>query len=240
MSTRPALTFAALAVAAGLAAGRGDSIPLRAAAGWAALAFGLVALAYAGGGPALLGKRADGRRRPWAWPLLGPYFLLNALGLALFRWGERGPPLATVAPNLALGRRLTAREARRLGPGWVAVLDLAAEFAAVDPLRAAPGYRSLPVLDATAPGPADLADAVAWLGERTRLGPVYVHCALRHGRSATVAAAYLLATDPALTPEAAEAAVRAARPGVRLNRDQRARLGSYAASLRDGLQRPGT
>lgn len=231
MSPRYGLTFLLLSLTAALAARAPAAPGVRVAGGSAALAFALVAGAYIGAGPGLLLKRPDGRRGLAAWAVLWPYLLLNEVALLLARRVGREAPFIRVAPNLDLGRRLTAREARRLDPGWVAVLDLAAELAEAALLRAVPAYGSFPVLDATAPPPAQLAAAVAWLREQTRRGPVYLHCALGHGRSATVAAAYLLATGAAPTPEAALASLQAVRPGVALNPAQRGALHRYAATL---------
>ena len=229
MSSRYGLIFLLLALAAVVVARPPASLPVR-GVGWAAaLAFGLVALAYFWGGPKVLLKRPDGRRPRWAWLIFCPYLVLNELAWGLACRAGREAPFDTVAPNLFLGRRLSACEARRLGPGWVAVLDLAAEFAEVASLRAVAAYASFPVLDATAPSLADLAAAVSWLRVQTQRGPTFVHCALGHGRSATVVAAYLLATDPAATPDSALEAIRAVRPGVALNAPQRARLAEYAA-----------
>jgi protein-tyrosine phosphatase len=57
---------------------------------------------------------------------------------------------------------------------------------------------------------------VAWLTERAGEGPVYVHCALGHGRSATVVVAYLVATGRAATVQEGLASLRSKRPGVSL------------------------
>lgn len=225
MSAKYGLAFAVMAVAA-LAAGIATgSLPALFAASWAALSFGLMAVAFLGAGPRLLGKRPDGRRAAWAWPLFGPYFALNGLAFALARLGDRRPTPNPIAPNLWLGRRPTWREARQGNAHrWVAVLDLAAEFAEVAPLRSVPSYRSLPTLDATAPPPEALADAVRWIARHAAQGPVLVHCALGHGRSATVAVAYLLADGLAPTIERAMAEIREKRPGVGWNPDQRRAL----------------
>ncbi len=234
MSAKYSLAFGLLATAGLIAAGATDRGAVRLMAGCATVAFGLLGAAYAGLGPRLLLKRPGGRRGPGAWPLYWPYFLLNELGFRLYRLTERRPPFDRVAPDLDLGRRLTASEASRAGtPTWAAVLDLAAEFAEVGPLRRAGAYRSLPVLDATAPTPGELAAAVAWLSERVPEGPVYVHCALGHGRSATVAIAYLLATGRAETVEEGLATVRSRRPGVRLNPAQMAALREFARAPSD-------
>ena len=127
------------------------------------------------------------------------------------------------------GRRLSAREAR--AAGWVSVLDLACEFAATRPLRKLAGYRSLPVLDGTAPTGEQLRSAVAWLTEAVKAGPVYVHCALGHGRSACAVIAYLLSVGSVGTVAEGVAVVRSLRPAVRLQRAQRWRLDRFRALL---------
>lgn len=221
MHARPAATFLALASAAALAAWGATSWAARGAAGASAVAFTLVAIAYARDEPRLLLKHPGGRRRAWGWPVLGPFWLLCDVSLALCRLGGR-PAFVQVAPNLFLGRRLTAREARSpAAPDWHAVLDLAAELPEAGPLRTRPGYRSLPVLDARAPGPDDLASAVDWLIVRSAEGPVYVHCALGHGRSATVVVAYLMATGRVATIDEGIDRLARLRPGVGLSAVQR-------------------
>lgn len=196
---------------------------VRDGAGWAALpflyaagSFALLAAAYAGAGPGLLGKRADGGRSPLGWLLFAPYLLLIELSFGLYRLLSREPAYAQVAPNLSFGRRLSAREAR--AAGWAGVLDLAGEFpAAWVPER----YRSLPVLDAAAPTEAELRAAVVWVAAAVESGPVYVHCALGHGRSACVVIAYLLSAGAVATAEEGVRRLRALRPAVRLHPPQR-------------------
>src|SRR5207253_1320926 len=106
----------------------------------AALSFLLVAVAYFGTGPRLLFKRPSGHRHLLAWLVHWPYFALTAFSyrLALL---SREAAFVQIAPNVFLGRRLSAREARG-GEGWIAVLDLAAELPETPPLRAVQTYRS--------------------------------------------------------------------------------------------------
>jgi hypothetical protein len=206
--------------------------PLRAVAGNTALAFALLAAAYLGAGPRLLRKRPDGTRSPGGGLLFWPYFLLNAFAFWMYRVTSRKPAYTLIAPNLYLGRRLTDREARAAAAvGWQAVLDLAPEFTEVRALRRLPGYRSLPVLDATAPSWEELGTAVAWLREQVDRGPVLVHCALGHGRSGTVVIAYLVAAGRVTEVREGLALVRAHRPGVGLHPGQAALLRRYAASF---------
>jgi protein-tyrosine phosphatase len=61
--------------------------------------------------------------------------------------------------------------------------------------------------------------------------PVYVHCAVGHGRSATFVAAYLLASGAADSPQQAIAFLKARRPGVHINSAQQAALHALRQSL---------
>jgi protein-tyrosine phosphatase len=100
----------------------------------------------------------------------------------------------------------------------VSVLDLAGEFPAA---RVPSRYRSLPVLDATAPSEEELRSATAWVAEAVAAGPVYVLCALGHGRSACVVIAYLLSVGSVGTVAEGVRLLRSLRPGVRLHPPQR-------------------
>jgi hypothetical protein len=190
--------------------------------GYAGLSFVLLSIAYFGVGARLLLKRSTGERSAWGYLLFAPYFLLNALTFRLYKLFSRELAYAEVAARLFFGRRLTTREAHVAESlGWIAVLDLAVEFVEVPALRKLPGYRSFPVLDATAPTEEQLREAVAWLNEAVKVGPVYIHCALGHGRTACVVVAYLLTVGLVPTVTEGIRLLRSFRPGVQLNRVQR-------------------
>jgi hypothetical protein len=189
---------------------------------YVALSFTLLATAYSLTGPRLLFKRATGRRSAIGWLLFAPYFLLNALTFTMYRMLSREPAYVEVTANLFFGRRLSAREAE--ATGWVNVLDLAAEFPAT---RTTAGYRSLPVLDATAPTEEELRSAVEWISAAIESGPVYIHCALGHGRSACVVIAYLLSVGSVGTLSEGIRLLRSLRPGVRLHSSQLRLLRRY-------------
>lgn len=195
---------------------------------WVALWPGLnvlaLASAYAGLGPGLLGKRPDGTIHPVALTLLLPFFLGTWAVWALQGALARKAPSHEVVPGVWLGRRPFRRD---LPDGIRLVVDLTAEFPVDAAIRAEVPWVCRPTLDATPPTVADgraLLDAIEAAG-----GPVFIHCAAGHGRSATVAAALLIRRGLAPDPPAAEAILRAARPGVRLRGAQLARVEELAA-----------
>jgi protein-tyrosine phosphatase len=193
-----------------------------------AVSFARLAVAYSGVGPRLLGKRADGGRRWWARLLFAPYLLLTRFSFLLYKLLGRHTAACEVVPNLFLGRRLTAQEAERFAD--VSVLDLAAEFGEARPLRTPDRYRSLPVLDATAPTCEQFTLAVRWIAEQLPHRPVFVHCALGHGRSASVVIAYLLHSGQVPTVRDGLRRVRGVRFGVGLSASQRRGLEGWWAT----------
>lgn len=182
-------------------------------------------LAYAVRRPGLLLKRQDGRLSALGYFLYWPYLLMNVVLLrAVSRWGRRRP-LDEIDRGLYLGRRLGSGEEGLLETlGVRAVLDLTCELAEPLPMRRRGAYLCLPLLDTTAPTLEQLRAGAAWIGERLAEGPVYVHCALGHGRSATFVAAWLLLSGRVASAEEAVDRIRAARPGIGLHPSQRARL----------------
>ncbi len=205
-----------------------EAWPIAAPMGWLALSLLGAGLAYAVLGPRGFGKRPDGSRVLWARATLWPY-----LALARFSWRLRvwsGEPCwHEVAPGLFLGRRARAEE---LPKDVQVVVDLTAEHDEPKGVREGRVYRLLSTLDGCAPDEAGLRALVSELAPKSE--PIFVHCAVGRGRSSTVAAALLLARGLAATPEEAEARLRAARPFVKLTRQQRALLARVAPALRPG------
>ena len=196
----------------------------------AAAAAGL-ALAYALRNPRLLGKRADGSLAPLAWLVFWPYFLLNLASLWSFRILSREEPASEIVPGLYLGSRPLRRDRASFETRSIAAtLDLTAEFSEAGFARAVP-YLCLPLLDTFPPARGELANVADWIGQRLAEGPVLVHCALGHGRSACAVAAHLLRAGHAATVDDAIALVSERRPGVRLEAGQMRALKDYAASL---------
>ncbi len=184
---------------------------------WAAGSLAAAGSAYAGLGPRVFAKRGDGTLPVWAWVLFGAFLIPNAVCFHLYRLFAGEPPWHEVSPGLYLGRRLTRREAgREAPPGLAGVLDLTCELPEPRAMRRFGAYLCLPVLDGTSPTVEQLRTAVEWIARTIRSGAVYVHCAVGHGRSVTVAVGYLLAAGLAEDVGEALAMVRAKRPRARL------------------------
>jgi len=114
--------------------------------------------------------------------------------------------------------------------GVRAVISLCAEFD--DPVERLAGvgidHLHLPTRDMSPPSAGDLDRAVAFLSERTSRGErCYVHCASGVGRSATVAACYLVRKGT--SPEDAFALLRRVRPAVAMRPSQMEAVRAFAA-----------
>jgi protein-tyrosine phosphatase len=185
---------------------------------WPALSFTLVGLAYFADRPTVLGKRADGTIAAWSLALLAPYALLALILMRAERLLSPEDAFNEVAPGLWVGRWPRARE---LPAGARRVVDLTAELVADRDIRARETYLCAPTLDGTAPDPDALRSLVARLRDETGL---FIHCASGHGRSATLAAALLIARGAASSPAEAEALMQKQRPGIRINALQKSAI----------------
>lgn len=170
---------------------------------WPSLALAVVALGHAGLGSAVLSPRAGGPSLAAAIVLL-PW--LAAVRWSRRFWWWRADPPTQVADGVFVGR---IREAR----GWPGpVIDCASEHRRR--LPAAGDHQRLQLWDLGVPDSRTLASAAAAVDQARARGPVLVCCALGRGRSALVAASWLLATGRAASAEAALAAVRQVRPWI--------------------------
>ena len=135
-----------------------------------------------------------------------------------------------VAPLLFVGGQFRPAQWPQLQRlGVRAVLSLQAEYE--DRFSGPPPEMVLRLLvpDFTPPSLAQLTTGVAFVTEAHRAKlPVFIHCHAGVGRAPIMAAAYLV-TSRALSAQEALACVRAARPIIRPNAAQVARLREYAA-----------
>lgn len=183
---------------------------------WVGISLILAGLAYAGIGARVFGKAADGTMSPISITVLLPFLLGTWTVWHLRLLISDGPAGQEIIPGLWLGRRPYFRE---LPPSMGLVIDLAAEFPADPVITHGVRYISMPVLDASVPSDAAFMNVVERVLAETE--PVFVHCAVGHGRSASVVAAVLIRKGLAADVDSAEALLREKRPGVKLNRLQR-------------------
>lgn len=154
---------------------------------WIGLSFVLAGLAYGWLGPKVFGKREDGTLSPWAIAMLLPFYLLTWGLWHIQRVLTREPCCNEIVPNLWLGRRPLADEI----PSQVTlVVDLTSEFSVARQVTQNRTYFSLPTLDTSVPDVGAFQTAARSAADWN--GGVYVHCALGHGRSATLMAAILI------------------------------------------------
>ena len=143
------------------------------------------------------------------------------------RWFDR------IAPQLWLGGAPTyARDYQfLLDNGITAVLDMRAEREGDRAFYDAHdiAYKRLAVLDATVPNDAFLSEGADWIDAQIDAGrTVLVHCAKGRGRSATLAAAYLMRHQD-LPYDACQTMMKEARPLVKLEDRHRRRLEQWHA-----------
>jgi protein-tyrosine phosphatase/membrane-associated phospholipid phosphatase len=173
---------------------------------WVTVALLLVAINYALLGPAGFQKR-DGRLAPAVSVLLAPY-IAGAYANARI-WTRHRPQPEHVADGVWIGRLPTRRDLQH--GAFAAIVDLTCELP-FDPGTLA--YVNLPILDLTLPDPATIRAAAQAIERRRPADQVLVCCALGYSRSATVVAAWLVATGRATDARAAATRVRRVRPQV--------------------------
>ncbi|MEA3210267.1 MAG: hypothetical protein QOE70_3324 [Chthoniobacter sp.] len=177
---------------------------------WPAFACVVAAFGYAGFGSFY--RKRDGRLTLLTKLLFAPVIAGQWLSWRHYRrhsarWNE-------VTPRVWIGALPDEIDARAaVAAGVTAVLDLTVEFSAPEPFRAV-RYLHLPVLDLTAPTPAQLEAAIDFIERESALGIVLVHCKAGYSRTAGAVGAWLLATGQTPTVDATVARLRAARPGI--------------------------
>jgi protein-tyrosine phosphatase len=182
---------------------------------WPALGCVVIAAGYGCLGPAVFGKRTDGRLSWWSFLVHGPYLLLIWITWRLGASLGREPAMHEVAPQLWLGRRVSARV---LPAGVTLVVDLTSESPEPRCIVSDYHYLCVPTLDASVPSEEAFVSAV---DEAMRAKGVFVHCASGHGRSAAFVAAMLIAQGKAVDVREAILLIRGQRPSVELNGCQR-------------------
>ena len=188
---------------------------------WLGCDFLVLGVAHGCGSHRVFGKRADGTLPLWSWVAFLPLLIYTTVVWHLIRLLSREPAHNAVTEQLVVGRRLLPFE--RAGE-FDNFIDLTAEFSEPSSIRSSPSYRSFPILDGSAPTPEALRAAVASL----RPGRTFIHCAQGHGRTGLFALAVLLSSGVAPSVEDGLRILSAARPAIRLSREQHRCIQIYA------------
>jgi protein-tyrosine phosphatase len=191
---------------------------------WLGGNFLALGIAHGAGAHRIFGKRSDGSLSLWGWLLFLPLLALTTAVWHLVRLLTRETAHNSVTENVVVGRRLLSSELPREFDNYV---DLIAEFAEPSVIRHRAGYVSFPILDGGTPAPEALREAVG----RLRAGTTFIHCAQGHGRTGLFALAVLLTSGAARNIEEGLRMLRAARPAIRMNGDQRRCIEQFAAEL---------
>ncbi|MBD1836928.1 dual specificity protein phosphatase family protein [Coleofasciculus sp. FACHB-64] len=183
---------------------------------WTGVSFIAVGAAYGWLGAKVFGKRSDGTMGWLNICLLMPYLLLTWITWHLQRLIEKEECCNEIAPGIWLGRRVFLNE---FPDNISLIVDLTAEFPEPKNVISGRAYICVPTLDASVPDYQvfqKLIDKIcAWQGN------IYIHCALGHGRSATVVAATLVAKGLVNNANQAEALIKNKRSGIEFSKAQR-------------------
>ena len=180
---------------------------------WLGGNFLALGIAHGCGYHKVLGKRSDGTMSALRWLLFLPLMAFTTAVWHLGRLISREAATNLVTQDVIVGRRLLPSEFNAEFDNYV---DLTAEFAEPSAVRRTPGYICFPILDAAAPAPEMLRTITDGLGS----GRTFIHCAQGHGRTGLVALALLISRGAAGSVEEGLRMLQAARPGIRLNRQQ--------------------
>lgn len=220
MSYRHLLTLLGLVLVVLGVAERGWFLP----AVWLGGDFLVLGVAHGRGLHRVFGKRSDGTMPLWSRLAFLPLLIYTTMVWHFIRLLSRESPSNAVTGNLVVGRRLLAFEVEGDFNNFV---DLTAEFTEPSAIRRSPAYCSFPILDGAAPTPEALRAAVASL----RPGRTYIHCAQGHGRTGLFALAVLLSSGVARSVDEGMRMLLAVRPAIRLSRDQRRCIETYARNM---------
>ncbi len=189
-----------------------------------------LAMAYGMGKPGIFMKRPSGFFPLFTYLLFWPYLLLNSASLLVYRVASRENPLDEIHAGLYLGGKLWGCfDRKRVAElGIKNTLDLTAEFSEAPFIRKSQNYLNIPLLDTRPPTPGQLERAVSWIDKHIKEAPVFVHCALGHGRSGAIVAAYLIRIGQADNAQGALEIIRKKRPKAGFHPDQIKVINQYA------------
>lgn len=188
---------------------------------WLGVNFIAVGTAYAGIGPQIFAKKLKGSMSKKSLCLL-PYLALTWVVWYIQIVTSKEDCCNEIAPGIWIGRRLYANE---LPSNISLIIDLTAEFPEPPSVLSGKTYICIPTLDISVPPESVFYELIQKITNWE--GNVYIHCALGHGRSATVAAGVLIAKGFVHNIQEAEEVLKTARPGIKFSPAQKNLLKKY-------------
>ena len=183
------------------------------------------ALAFGFQKPEMFMKLHNGRLSFFSYLVFWSYILSGNLLVMIYRLLSREHPIDEILPGVYLGCKLCHFDKGKLSQrGICAVLDATSELGEAGFIRKHYNYLCIPVLDNHPPTLEQLSKAVTWIEEQLLHGGIFIHCALGHGRSATIVVAYLLHTRTVSGIQEAIAFIKSKRPGIHLLQRQLSRV----------------
>ncbi|BAY84289.1 hypothetical protein NIES267_37850 [Calothrix parasitica NIES-267] len=191
---------------------------------WSGISFITLGIAYAGLDYKVFGKQKNGKINKWSLILMLPYLLLTWAVWHIQRIISQEDCCNQIVPGIWLGRRPYINE---LPNNISLIVDLTAEFSEPSNVISGKTYICVPTLDTYVPNKRVFNELIqkiaAWEGN------VYIHCALGHGRSATVAAGVLIVKGFVNNLEEAEKLLKTARPKIKFSQAQRELLKNFSS-----------
>ena len=190
---------------------------------WPALSFAVLSAAYLGLGPLVFG----GSNSLTGIVLFSPYRFFSRLWQSKYQ--KKIPLVTKLSPDVWFGRYCSKSEISSLQvQGVSAVLYLAVEYPC--PWPESCNVKIVPILDLTLPTPLQLKQAIEFIEQARSGGTVLIQCALGLGRSALVAAAWLIHAGKASGADQAILQIKAACPLAVLGQREEKLLNHIALS----------
>ena len=190
-----------------------------------------VGLAFLLKKPGIFMKAQNGRMSFPGYLVFWPYFVLNHLILGLYRLSSKENPIDEIIPGLYLGCKLWHTDKKKLIQRDIsAVVDVTSEWGEARFILKNCAYLCVPVLDTCSPTIEQLRETVVWIEEQLKHGSVFVHCAVGHGRSATIITAYLLYAKKVTGVQGAIDFIKRKRPKINLHQGQLSVLQEFTPS----------
>lgn len=192
---------------------------------WVSISFLAVGTGYIGLGAKIFGKKANGKISTLSLIILLPYLLIAWITWHIQRSIGREDCCNEIADGIWLGRRAFKDE---LPENISLVVDLTSEFTEPDNIIRDKAYICIPTLDTSIPDEQVFDELIQKIA--TWDGNVYIHCALGHGRSATVAAGVIIAKGIVNDFDEAEKLLSKIRPRIKFSQVQKRLLRKMSLS----------